>query len=140
VIDNGYNVNNNIYIRFVVRRAMYDPNNFISCRVYRNKMRDKLIRLLGGKCFNPTCLVPNRCSDIRCLQLDHINGGGLNERKTRFRTTTVMIAYYLKHPDEARDNIQILCANCNHIKKHMNREYPNTPKKHALLLTVTKSI
>ena len=45
-------------------------------RKWYDERRQKALILLGEKCSNPKCLVPNGCSDSRCLQFDHIDGGG----------------------------------------------------------------
>jgi len=82
---------------------------------YQIKLRAKLVEILGGKCV--------RCgfSDIRALQIDHINGKGTEEYK---RKGNAMKSYkrYLDD-EEARKTIQILCANCNWIKRVEHREY-----------------
>lgn len=70
---------------------------------------------------------PIRCvhcaydTDIRALQIDHINGGGMNEIK-HFGGNTPMFRYYINHPEEAKQKLQILCANCNRIKVYTNKE------------------
>lgn len=78
------------------------------------QVKAAVYELLGKSCV--------RCgfSDIRALQIDHINGGGSKERK---RTYGRMIyLYILAHPDESINELQILCANCNWIKRHENNE------------------
>ena len=72
--------------------------------------RDKLVKILGTKCAE--C----GCSDMRCLQIDHINNDGYNDRK-RFKTINSFYIFYVKHPKEAKKQLQILCANCNWIKR-----------------------
>ena len=79
-------------------------------RKYAEKFRLKALKELGGKC--------KRCgfSDWRALEIDHINGGGGKEwtninRKTRYEMVT-------KNPER----YQVLCANCNTIKKIENGE------------------
>ena len=56
----------------------------------------------------------SRCgySDIRALQIDHINGGGSVHRNS-FTSNKVYMKYIRENPHE----FQILCANCNWIKK-----------------------
>lgn len=46
----------------------------------QKELRKKATDYLGGKCSNPQCLVPNGCSDSRCLQIDHKNGISENEQ------------------------------------------------------------
>ena len=83
--------------------------------------RKELLRILGNKCSNPDCLVLGGCTDIRCLQLDHINGGGLKEMR-EFKSNMKMYGYYLNHIDDAKRKLQVLCANCNWIKRYENNE------------------
>lgn len=62
-----------------------------------------------------------RCgfSDIRALQLDHINGGGTRENRASRRHsdhwTKIIKAGFPK-------GYQVLCANCNWVKKYENGE------------------
>lgn len=68
--------------------------------------------LLGSKCI--------RCgfSDYRALQIDHVNGGGVQDIKTR---GTVASAYDIVRGKNL-EHYQLLCANCNWIKKYENKE------------------
>jgi len=80
------------------------------------KMRLLIIeRLSGTKC--------KRCGfdDVRALQLDHIKGDGMKDRK-RFKNDQYMWFYYYDHPEQARKKLQVLCANCNWIKRYENDE------------------
>lgn len=84
--------------------------------------REFLYNLLGDKCA--------RCgfSDKRALQFDHINGGGDQEclRITgKKRNRTHLYKYYVEHPEEAKKNLQVLCSNCNWIKRVENNECKN---------------
>lgn len=85
----------------------------------RNERRKKhwleLVRRLGSKC------VCCGFSDIRALQIDHINGGGGVERRKRGGS---IYSYIVKLSDkELKNNYQILCANCNTIKMREREEY-----------------
>lgn len=84
-------------------------------RRYRDKLRKSIFNILGFKCI--------KCgfSDIRALQIDHINGGGAKEQKTMNGNKGVY-RYYRDHPKETKKKLQILCANCNWIKRHVNNE------------------
>ena len=70
--------------------------------------REQLIQILGG--FN--CV---RCgfTDSRALQIDHIHGN----RKEMPLTKTGVMDYYIENQYEAKLDLQILCANCNWIKR-----------------------
>ena len=87
-----------------------------------DKKRLRLLDMLGRRCSNPDCLVPGGCTEIRALQLDHINGGGTQELKV-FRGATTLYTYYILHPDVAKQRLQILCANCNWIKRYKMKEH-----------------
>lgn len=98
----------------------------LSCRLtnrklekkYRKEQRMMLFEILGG-------VICNHCGydkDIRALQFDHKNGGGRKDRKRFSNSTFGMIKYYIARPQEARDKLQVLCANCNAIKIHENGE------------------
>lgn len=80
----------------------------------RRKLRMKIIVLLGGKCI--------QCgeSDVRCLQIDHINGGGGKERKS-----LSVWKYYQKVLESVKMNkreYQCLCANCNFKKRNAKNQ------------------
>ena len=74
-----------------------------------------------------------RCgfSDIRALQIDHINGGGYqeikkNSAKRRYKLVLVSV-------ENKENKYQLLCANCNWIKRYEdkdNRELGGAPRKH----------
>lgn len=80
----------------------------------RNKqyaiLRNRVFKLLGGQC--------KRCKikDKRVLQIDHIRGGGTRERRKHGSTKI------LKKILEGEKGYQLLCANCNWIKKFNKRE------------------
>lgn len=80
------------------------------------KKKMQLLELLGKKCI--------RCGfdNLLTLQLDHINGGGCSEVK-KFGGGTQMQNYYIRHPEEAKQTLQVLCANCNWIKRHDRSEH-----------------
>jgi hypothetical protein len=78
---------------------------------YTLNLKLKVYERLGNRCV--------KCgfSDIRALQIDHINGGGRKELENTSRYK------YLKkllniNQEELFSNYQILCANCNQIKMH----------------------
>jgi len=82
-------------------------------RRWRLKRKQRLIEKLGGKCI--------KCdfSDLRALQIDHINGGGNKEVKS----FTHKDKYYSFIENEiTTGRYQILCANCNWIKRYEQKE------------------
>lgn len=93
--------------------------NKVKFNIERNKKRQelkrKVIQILGGKCIQ--CGV----DDMRCLQLDHIHGGGTEERSKM--NVRAIYRFILNNPrEEWEHKYQLLCANCNWIKKFENWE------------------
>lgn len=80
----------------------------------RDNKRKEVIEHLGGACV--------RCGykDIRALQIDHINGGGIKDRGTS------IYAFLNKVLNDVSGLYQLLCANCNQIKRIENREHNPT--------------
>jgi len=77
------------------------------------ELRTNVIALLGGKCVH--C---GYDKDPRAFQIDHINGGGIRERKALGSYTK-----FAKHVLAVNgDGYQLLCANCNQIKRFENKE------------------
>jgi len=79
---------------------------------YNAQIRSAVLTYLGGKCV--TC----GFSDWRALQIDHINGGGRKDRRARPSLT----AYYKHVMGTPAGTYQLLCSNCNWIKRHENGE------------------
>ena len=65
-------------------------------------------------------LLCSKCGydDIRALHIDHLNGNGTQHRKS-FTSNKKFMAYVEMNPKE----FQILCANCNYIKRYENKEF-----------------
>lgn len=82
----------------------------------RTRYRDILFSVLGERCI--------RCgfSDRRALQLDHLNGKGRKDYKSK-GGGPYYYKYYADHLEEAKQKLQVLCANCNWIKRHENKEH-----------------
>lgn len=81
-------------------------------KTYNADVRQRVIKAYGGKCV--------KCgfADWRALQLDHINGGGSLESKKgitgRRRNLDALYNVDKKY--------QLLCANCNWIKRYEMEE------------------
>lgn len=78
------------------------------------KNRRQLIGILGG----PKC---GLCPEIRYkeLEIDHVFNDG-NEDRKRFATkghNNGFFEYYIKHPEQARKRLRVLCKMC-HEEKH----------------------
>jgi hypothetical protein len=84
-------------------------------RRYYLRKKALIFETLGNRCNSPTCHTPGRETDIRCLQIDHVNGGG-NQQK--FKSVYLYFNYILENPSK----FQLLCANCNWIKRVENEE------------------
>jgi hypothetical protein len=96
-------------------RQQADPAKYNAyASAYVARLRRETIAYLGGNC--------GRCGfdDERALQLDHINGGGASESKR-----LGVAAFYRQILDGRRPDIQLLCANCNWIKRAENHEQPH---------------
>jgi hypothetical protein len=92
-----------------------------------NNLRKLIIKKMGEKCV--------KCgfNDYRALQIDHINGGGGKERKLgRNNQGKVYRTILLSSMEEIKNKYQLLCANCNWIKKCENDE--TTRKKVKAIL------
>jgi hypothetical protein len=84
------------------RRKLYKKNSAI--------FKKKAFDLLGNKC--------KKCGETEklVLQIDHIKGGGNKERKG------LNSLYRYKKVLEDKKKYQILCARCNWLKMHKNKE------------------
>ncbi len=58
--------------------------------------------------------------DIRALQIDHINGGGTKHRRELGRTGDAF--YRWLRLNNYPEGYQVLCCNCNWIKRFENKE------------------
>jgi len=112
-------------------KALQDPLRAFKYRAgyqrkWAQKVRDKVIEKLGGRCSSPNCGWINSdgsqgCTDRRCLQVDHVRGDGSSERKN-----LNYFQIYQKVLLDAEGRYQLLCANCNWIKKNLNQEVPKS--------------
>lgn len=80
------------------------------------KLRNEILMLLGNKCVR--CGFDNKWA----LDIDHVNGQGTKERKS-FKHSLSYLLHILKELKSGSHEYQILCANCNRIKKHENHEF-----------------
>lgn len=76
------------------------------------RLRAKVFKKLGNKCV--------KCgfTDKRALQIDHIFGGGYKEN--RGHSVSTNLKRVLRY---GKKRYQILCANCNWIKRHERKEF-----------------
>ena len=81
----------------------------------RRGARDKAVAHLGGRCVS--CGV----DDPRVLQLDHVHGGGNEDRRKRHRPWRHVAT-------DPAGTWQVLCANCHAIKTYEElRRLPYEP-------------
>lgn len=105
------------------KEPLYNKNVCTKCRVVQSgykrtrykAFREAVIAVMGGCCV--------RCgfSDPRALQIDHIYGGGAQERKSLMANAALYRAIVKDTIDMSC--YQLLCANCNWIKRDENKEY-----------------
>lgn len=84
--------------------------------------RSKALLILGSKCI--------KCGfdDPRALHIDHINGGGcLEQRKLGTGVAYLEQVYLSVKRNEGK--YQLLCANCNMIKKFDKKEFSGSSKR-----------
>lgn len=91
-----------------------------SQRLEKQKKKAEIHTALGSICV--------KCgfSDSRALQIDHINGGGYTERKLYPTNPKKYYADILKSIKNNECKYQLLCANCNWIKRFENNETRKT--------------
>lgn len=76
------------------------------------------------KCMNPNCHTPNGETDIRCLSIDHVNGGGNAHRRKVTRISKGGESFYLWLIGNGYPSgFQVLCMNCQFIKRYENSEF-----------------
>lgn len=80
----------------------------------RRKKRFKLLEI-----FN-SCCVKCGFSDWRALQIDHLLSNGSQERR---ELTLDGISKKILSMEDPKSEYQLLCANCNRIKQHENKEF-----------------
>jgi hypothetical protein len=89
----------------------------------RRKIVMEIFNLLGNKCINPYNLPhPDWCNDPRCLQIDHINGGGCKHLKRLHGDRGKLYREILKEIKVGSKDYQLLCANCNWLKRYKDKE------------------
>jgi len=100
---------------------------------FRNTYRLKIILALGDKC--------NRCgfTDLRALQIDHVYGFGVYQIRTFKGSRWNYYKKILEEINKGSKEYQILCANCNWIKRYENQEYKKVGKKDYALSKLPKA-
>jgi hypothetical protein len=113
-------------------REWYQKNknkaNIHSAICRRNNLADyrrQVLKLLGNRCSNSNCSTLGGESDWRCLQIDHVNGGGRLERKSFSSERSYMKNVLFKIQNSSKD-YKLLCANCNWKKKYDKESKPRS--------------
>lgn len=100
------------------RGRLRRQNDLQRVRLYelncKHRMRCKALLRLGDKCV--------KCgfSDWRALQIDHKKGGGRKEQRKIGSDGIRQNVLRMKNP---KSKYQLLCANCNWIKRCERMEY-----------------
>ena len=87
----------------------------LKTREHKRRLRKELVELLGSKC--------SKCgfTDWRALQVDHVNGGGLKQRDKLGGNYYMYLQMLIEIKAGSKD-YQLLCANCNWIKRYERNE------------------
>ena len=86
----------------------------------RVRIKTAVFNKLGNRCNNSSCSWVNedgskRCTDVRCLQIDHVNDDGSFSGDRKLKSS---YPFYKKVLEDTEDRFQLLCANCNWIKRY----------------------
>lgn len=82
---------------------------------YYQKLKQDIFDHYGRKCAH--CPI----DDLRVLTIDHINGGGTKHRKT-FKSPATFYTWLRRN--NFPKGYQILCMNCQWLKRLTNNEIP----------------
>lgn len=108
-------------LEIINKRKKYHKKRYLNSReevtkYYRERNKERrieLIKAMGGKC------VWCGYTDWRALQIDRVNGDGVEDRKiTKNFSKKQIIERFKNYPEK----YQLLCSNCNWIKRYENRE------------------
>lgn len=100
----------------VKKNEITSYNNKMFSRLYAQKIRKEALEALGGKCV--------RCgfNDRRALQIDHIGGHGAKDIQGNGGYNSIYLRKVIKSFLVGEGIYQLLCANCNWIKRSENNE------------------
>lgn len=88
-------------------------------------VHEEVIRALGGRCVSTTCKwigedEKQGCDDLQCLQIDHKFGNG--RQAVLIAGSSYMHYKQILDDPQKYEKYQVLCANCNWIKRRTNNE------------------
>ena len=106
------------YVKTKEQRAGY-----FKIRAEQKKKDRWAVRLEVVSHYSPDmCCVKCGFNDIRALSVDHINSDGSKHRKED-KSARFIYKWLKKH--DYPEGFQILCMNCNFIKRYENNEMPH---------------
>ena len=92
-------------------------------KVTRRRTEQELrLKILAHYSNNSMACAHCGFKDIRALSIDHINGGGNQHRKTTPGCKGTGFYYWLRR-NNYPEGYQVLCMNCQFIKRAENKEY-----------------
>jgi hypothetical protein len=123
---NEYRIDNPPRVQF--RTPKQQESYRFAAKQYRLRLRRRVNEALGGSCANPFGIdhlaFENHALYEKCLQIDHINGNGCKELKKYYGDSRKnYYLHVLKSVERGEKRYQLLCANCNWIKKSHKNEH-----------------
>lgn len=103
----------------LLRKEIISRHPEMQANVHKKRRWNRKIELF--KVLGHSCCVYCEFAIYPALQFEHKNGNGAKD-KIRFKNVDQFYKYYINNPDEAREQLQITCANCNWIKRYKNDE------------------
>ena len=92
----------------------HSPNSEKNKKLY-SELKQKAHQILGGNiCTNSKC----NFNDPRAMEIEHIDGGGKKDRG-QFNRSNEFYQDIVDNPQKAREKLQMMCSNCNHIKQYI---------------------
>ena len=103
------------------KRIAYRKNYRLNRKDYEREARQKIKKTvfdaMGGKCV--------KCgfTDYRAIQIDHINGDGAADKRSGNTNGNGYLIRVLDSFIKREGRYQLLCSNCNWIKRFENNEH-----------------
>jgi hypothetical protein len=95
--------------------------NSIKAKKYRDKYRSDLkLEVLSHYSNNTICCAFCGYSDIRALSIDHVEGNGCEHRR---KDKSAYAIYNWLKQNNFPSGFQVLCMNCQFIKRHNHKEW-----------------
>ena len=92
-------------------------------RGLRVSLKKRIIDFYGGKCMNHMENYGTECVDPRVLQIDHVDRTNGSGRKQLGKINSYGLYRLIVFGKENPKKYQLLCANCNWIKRYENKEF-----------------